>query len=418
MVEVSPLARAAAFFDRAALWLAVAIGFSIPVSTALDSLLVAALLLCWIAGGRYRAKLATLRANPFVVLPCGLFLVYLAGSLYSMGDAAAVVRALDKASVILLIPVLISLAPAQEIRDRAVYAFLAAILLTLVLSFLLWLGVVPEGGEGSIIKGVRQDPTVFKKHITHGTLLAFGALVFALMARSVARPAAKALLALVAALAAFNVLFMVHGRTGQFVLIALVLYFLLDWLRWRGLLVAAVAGMAIAAMVYLAPSSSLHGRVAATIAEIEDWQSGKPAQPANMRPESWRNSLEIVKRNPLIGVGTGGFAAAYAKQVEGTSMMPIAQPENQYLLTTVQLGVVGLAVLLALFVVQWSLASRLATRTDTNLARGLVITIAVGCMFNSFLLDHTEALFYAWFSGLLFTGLRPAGEHSQELGTV
>jgi O-antigen ligase len=131
-----------------------------------------------------------------------------------------------------------------------------------------------------------------------------------------------------------------------------------------------------------------------------------------MRPESWRNSLEIVKRNPLIGVGTGGFAAAYAKQVEGTSMMPVGQPENQYLLTTVQLGVVGLAVLLALFAVQWSLASRLATRTDTNLARGLVITIAVGCMFNSFLLDHTEALFYAWLSGVLYAGLRPAGERT------
>lgn len=412
MAEVSPLARVAAFFDRTAPWIAVAIGFSIPISTALDNLLVAALLLCWIASGRYRARLATLRANPFVVLPCGLYLVYLAGSLYSVGDARAVVHALDKAAVILLIPVLISLSPAQEIRDRALYAFMAAILLTLVLSFLLWMGVVLEGGEGSIIKGVRQDPSVFKKHITHGTLIAFGALAFALMARNAVRPAAKALLALVAALAAFNVLFMVHGRTGQFVLIALVLYILLSWLRWRGLLAAAVAGMAIAGMVYLVPSSSLHERVMATIAEIEDWQAGKPAQPANMRPESWRNSLEIVKRNPLIGVGTGGFAAAYAKQIEGTSMMPIGQPENQYLLTTVQLGVVGLAVLLALFAVQWSLASRLATRTDTNLARGLVITIAVGCMFNSFLLDHTEALFYAWLSGLLFTALRPAGEHS------
>jgi hypothetical protein len=32
----------------------------------------------------------------------------------------------------------------------------------------------------------------------------------------------------------------------------------------------------------------------------------------------------------------------------------------------------------------------------------------VGCLFNSFLLDHTEALFYAWLSGLLYAGLRPA----------
>jgi hypothetical protein len=30
-------------------------------------------------------------------------------------------------------------------------------------------------------------------------------------------------------------------------------------------------------------------------------------------------------------------------------------------------------------------------------------------MFNSFLLDHTEALFYAWLSGLLFAGFRSRG---------
>jgi hypothetical protein len=44
---------------------------------------------------------------------------------------------------------------------------------------------------------------------------------------------------------------------------------------------------------------------------------------------------------------------------------------------------------------------------DTDLARGLVVTMVVGCLFKSFLLDHTESLFYAWLSGLLYTGLRP-----------
>jgi O-antigen ligase len=126
-----------------------------------------------------------------------------------------------------------------------------------------------------------------------------------------------------------------------------------------------------------------------------------------MRLEAASNSLKIVRQYPLLGAGTGGFAAAYAKQVERTSMIPLGQPENQYLLTTVQLGAVGLAALIALFASQWHLAARLATRTDTDLARGLVLTMAVGCLFNSFLLDHTEALFYAWLSGLLYAGLRP-----------
>jgi uncharacterized membrane protein YccC len=39
------------------------------------------------------------------------------------------------------------------------------------------------------------------------------------------------------------------------------------------------------------------------------------------------------------------------------------------------------------------------------LARGILITITMGCLFNSLLLDHTEGLFFAWFFGLLFAGL-------------
>jgi O-antigen ligase len=90
-------------------------------------------------------------------------------------------------------------------------------------------------------------------------------------------------------------------------------------------------------------------------------------------------------------------------------MMVASHAENQYLLTMVQLGVVGLAALLALFGLQWRLAGRLCIRANVDLARGLIITIAAGSLFNPFLTDHTEALFYAWLSGLLHAGLRSGG---------
>ena len=405
MTTGAVLVRSAArYADRASLWVVVAIGFAIPVSTALDSLLVAALLLCWIAGGRYREKLAAIRGNDFALVPCALFLLYVAGSAYSVGTASDVQYALGKASRLLLIPVLISLHPERQYQERALRAFKAAVVLTLVLSFLVWLGLTPEAG---FVEHSQIDPVVFKLKITHSVLMSFGAFAFALQAREAADWRSRMLPALLAGLAAFNVFYMVHGRTGQLVLLALLLYFFFSWLRWRGLLVAAAAGATIAGTAYLAPSSALHQRVQTTIVEISDWRAGKPAQLANMRLEAWSNSVEIVKSHPLVGAGTGGFAAAYARQVQGTSMMPLRQPENQYLLTTIQLGIVGLAALLALFAVQWRLASRLATRMDTDLSRGLVVTMAVGCLFNSFLLDHTESLFYAWLTGLLFASLRP-----------
>lgn len=409
---MSPLfAAAASRAHHVALWTATVIGFSIPLSTALDNLLVVVLVLCWIAGGRYREKTAVLRMHPFVLVPVGFFALHLAGSLYSIGDTRQVLHALDKASVILLIPLLISLAPGQEVRNRALHAFMATMVAILALSFLLWLGALPEGGADDVIKGVRRDPAVFKKHITHGVLMAFGAFAIALKAGEATRRATKGALGLVAGLMVFNVLIMVHGRTGQLTVAALLVYLLLSRLGWRGATVSAVAATLVAGAVYFAPWSALHERVEVTLAEFQDWRAGKPAQPSNMRLEAWSNSVQIVKAHPLIGVGTGGFAAAYARQIEDTSMVALAQPENQYLLTTVQLGAIGLAGLLFLFVAQWRLAARLATRMETDLARGLVITMAVGCLFNSFLLDHTEALFYAWLSGLLYAGLQPSHRH-------
>jgi len=46
------------------------------------------------------------------------------------------------------------------------------------------------------------------------------------------------------------------------------------------------------------------------------------------------------------------------------------------------------------------------------LARALILTIMVGSLFNSLLIDHVESLLFAWLSGLLFAAL-PEDETSR-----
>jgi hypothetical protein len=70
---------------------------------------------------------------------------------------------------------------------------------------------------------------------------------------------------------------------------------------------------------------------------------------------------------------------------------------------------VGLAGLLYLFLTHWRLAPAVASPLEFRLARALILMMAVGCLFNSWLLDHTEGLLYAWLSGLLFAGLQSRG---------
>ena len=111
-----------------------------------------------------------------------------------------------------------------------------------------------------------------------------------------------------------------------------------------------------------------------------------------LRLEHYRNSLKIIHDHLIAGVGTGGIPVTYADRVMGTGNLPAPNPHNEHLLNDVQSG---LALLLYLFAQQLMLAQHLASPLETHLARSLVITMAVGCLLNSFLLDHTEEVFYA-----------------------
>ena len=114
----------------------------------------------------------------------------------------------------------------------------------------------------------------------------------------------------------------------------------------------------------------------------------------------------------MAGAGTGSFPSAYAEVNAGRHINESANPHNEYLLIAAQTGMIGLAALLYLFYTQWRLAARLEP-FYRDLARGLVITFALGCLFNSLLLDHTEGLFFAWMTGLCFATLRPSEESGQ-----
>lgn len=389
--------------DHLTRWTVVALGFSIPISVALDNVLVVLLLLCWAASGQYRERLAVIRNNPVAVLACVLFALYAGGALYSVGSSGDVLHSLHKAMVFLLIPVLISAPLDQKARDLALHAFMAALVITLVLSFLVWFGAVPQG---RFVKGTPADAVVFKYHITHNLLMAFGAYLFALKARCCTSKKLGLTYSAIAALAAFNVLFMVEGRTGQLVLFVLLFHLLFSWLRWKGVALAALACVLIGSVAYFVPSSSLNQGATGSLRELNEWRPGEPsATSIGQRLEFYRNSIKIVREYPLLGVGTGGFPVAYARQIAGSAMVATRNPHNEYLMIAIQLGVAGLALLLYLFWSQWRLAATLAASSDQAAVRALVITIATASMVSSTLMDHTEGLFYVWASGVLLSGL-------------
>jgi O-antigen ligase len=404
-VASAPLRAIAAAAQRGARWIAIGLGFSLSISTALDNVLLVLLLLCWFASGDWQAKFARIRANQVAVAALLLLGLLALGTAWGPGLPAERFTYLKKYTDLLLIAILGTVFVDPTDRRRGLLAFAAGLTLTLLLSYALKLGApLPE----RFITGEAANPTIFKKHITQNLLMAYGSLLFAVLAWHADVPRARWLWCGLSALAAFNVFFLVQGRTGWVVLAALAVLVLFRWLRWRGMAAAVILFAAASAGAY-SFSKSFHGRIDLVVSGVSQWHPDVPnTDPVGIRLEFYRNTLAIIRDHPLVGVGTGGFARAYAQRVEGRSMDATTNPHNQYLLITVQLGLGGLALLLWLFVQQWRYAARLQPDTHQLLARGLVLSIIVGSLFNSLLIDHAESLFYCWLSGLLFAELGDA----------
>ena len=391
--------------EISAQWFAVAMGFSIPISVALNSILAVAILLAWVLALNYSGKLAVIRVNPVAWSAIVLFSFDLAGCIYSVGNHEDVLDSLGKATRLMFIPLLITVFQDDSTRRRAWYGFISAMLLTLALSYLLWLGILPKW---EIIKGDVADPTIFKLHITHNLLMAFTAFVCAVQARYAATSRQRAIWVMLALLAAFNVLLMVQGRTGYLVLMVLLIYMGIAWLRWKGLAIALATIGLLAALAYALPLGYLHQRSALAFHEFDTSQPNEAASESSsigQRMEFYRNTLEIVLQRPLLGAGTGGFKHAYAEHVQGSAQLATLNPHNEYLMVASQLGLVGLVLLMGLFAIQLRTATHLPSIRERMLAQGMVLSIITASAVTSTLIDYTEGWFYAWMSGLLFAGL-------------
>ncbi len=384
-------------------WSTIAIGLSIPVSVALDNLLLAMALLAWLLGAQYRDKLTLAWSNPVYRAALLLFGILLLGTTYgdqAPGDAKLyLLKYLDLA----LIPLLGWAFIAASSRERALQVLAGGLALVLLISCALKIGLIPPM---SWMRGTPESPFVaFKLRLTHNILMAFAAFLFAWLACTAGTRAAKLGWGVLGALTVVNITLIVEGATGYILLIALVLLFGWQRARWKGIVIAVTAALLTVALLSAIPGP-FQTRVKEIFFDLKKEGADRPASTsAGYRMEFYRNTLTLIGKNPVFGTGTGSFPVAYAELVQGTGRTLSRNPHNEFMLITLQTGVVGLAALLWLLWQQWRHAPQLSTPLERGLAQGLVLMMGMICMLNSALLDHTEGLLYAWLTALLYAGL-------------
>jgi O-antigen ligase len=318
------------------------------------------------------------------------------------GDAALTLR---KYVDLLWIPVLLGVFRDAHVREKAVLALAISIAAVLFLSYLVMADLIPEVRENF---AYTLSATVFRTRQTHGALMALGAFLYVQLAVAASSPRMRVLWLTLAVLALINGTLVVQGATGYLIFGALALYLGFTRMGWRGMIGAAAIAGTLGVALALMPGQ-FQARVATIVNEIRQWQPGVMDLSSSIgtRLELYRVTTEVIRDRPLLGHGTGSFAKAFAVKARDQGPAQQRNPHSEYLHMLVQLGLVGLAGLLFLFAMHWRHAPGLASPLEHHLAHGLLLTMAVGCLFNSWLMDHTEGLLFAWLTGVLFAGHRP-----------
>jgi O-antigen ligase len=375
---------------------AIATAFFLPFSTSGQAIAVSVFAILALLTLDRDHFVETMR-RPEAWLPVALFAMILLGVTWSIQPFDGAIKWVGPYAKLLLIPLLLATAFTPRQALHIGYGFLASCLVILILSYaaLIW-----PTGPWTWFKSIGVP---FKDNAVQSECFAICALGLALGARRVwaegdrRRSVALSLLALLF----FADIFLIFvSKTGMLVAFTMVAILLIVIGGWRA---TFIVGIPIAAVVAatLAMSPGVKMRFNEMATDVTAGAETKNVSTAS-RIDFWTKAAEFVKQAPLLGHGTGSIRPLYQK-LEATRPSPygeaVADPHNQFLHITVQVGLIGGAVLLAMWAAHfWLLCGR-----DFASAMGLGIfaMTVVGSLFNSHISQVTQGMLYCLGVGLV-----------------
>lgn len=211
-----------------------------------------------------------------------------------------------------------------------------------------------------------------------------------------------------------------QGRTTYVTLAALLIFFIWTQLdrakKWLGVGALLIASVSIGML-----NSTIQDRVSEVLVDSKAEIKTDTIASTGLRLGFWRTTLDIAKRNPILGTGMGTWADEYRKYVVTTPNTPkIAasggNPHQEYLLIASQLGLVGLALFLAWLVACFVGCKHLGVH-ESIAAQSLLVAFTVGCFFNSTLFDSATGHFFCIGLGILFAGYKSVDSAKTEKET-
>ncbi len=311
---------------------------------------------------------------------------------------------------LLTIPILIYLVRTRQEARWAVLALVWGQTFVLTSSWLMAMNVPllwvdRSSGAGDVLK---QFVPYADSYLDHSIMLATTAGILWHLSRAEgwywARWAALAGL--------LNVLILMPGRTGYILAIAavcLITVFEIP-LKWRLLAGIFTPLVLVLSLFYSVPQ--FQQRVALAAQELSAYElTPDYGTSVGARLNMWKLSLKAIAQSPATGYGVGNWTAAI-KHLQGPDANRMfgvgsgSNPHQELLLWTVELGVTGTIMFLALFATLIRDTQHF-DQSQRRAALSVVVMLALTCLFNSPLYDDLIGDYFCVSIGLLMAlGLR------------
>jgi O-antigen ligase len=370
---------------------AVLLAASLPWSTSLVGIFAVVLVIVKLPTIDAPALMASLK-RPVCAAPVALFLLALVGTLWSEARWGMRFYAVAPTAKLLLLPLLFH---HFERSQRALWAFIAFLASCIALLAMSWLvAYFPDLTLKT--KDVASRGIFVKNYIDQSQEFALCAVVLAYPALSLLRerrfiPALLLLAISIGFLA--NMIFVIVSRTALVTMPIMLAVFGLIHLRWRTNIMILAAAAVLAGLAWVA-SPPLREKITSINSQYQLYKHGDVSS-VGERLEFWKKSLGFFVEAPIVGHGTGSteglFIQAAAGQ-KGLAAEVIRNPHNQTLNVAVQWGMLGIAVLYAMWV------SHLLMFRGEGLFNWIGLLVVVQniftSLFNSHIFDFHEGWMY------------------------
>jgi O-antigen ligase len=381
-------------------YLLIALAFLLPLTVSGANIVIAIICTLWLLSGNYKEKFKQIISSKVMIASVVFYSCHVIGMLWTE-DLKWGLHILHKMwYFILLFPVLFNIVQKKDIR-YFLSAFLIAIAITEICSYLVWFEIIPPFKNASV-----ANPTPFMSHISYNPILAV--TIYLVLHELFLNKKIKNLVFTFYGFFAITMsinMFITGGRAGQiafFVMLSILIFQIFDRQRIRSLFLIILILPSIFLLMYQF-SDLFHERVDMAINEVISYPV-KGGTSVGLRLNYAINSFDVIKENLIFGVGTGDFPIEYRKinKINSPEHPNTTNPHNMYSLLTMQLGLIGLVSMLSIFYYQIKFSLKEKGRLKRDAGITLPIIFLVIMWSDSYLLGHFTSLLFVFFGSFLY----------------